>query len=239
MTETEIIEKTEEEKMEAEIKIRQNVILKALTEQHPHLLDYLVNNFDEEIGIPMYIEKLDRKHKKLQNPNVLYPAGGPVFIHVYPGKKGRNIYSPVEPALNPQTASAQEKILAKLTELIRPIDIPKTKAEHINLYDQFVNISPDIEKVASVNNYILQLLSKSLTTLNNHFWSWEMLEDSAIKTLIMDSAEEILRGAMTTEDAEKRRAWAMSANKTGLMHNDTVVAIVPLYKCRFKTAAGV
>lgn len=165
MTEAEIVEKTEEEKMEAEIKIRQNVILKALTEQHSHLLDYLINNFDEEIGIPMYIEKLDRKHKKLQNPNVLYPAGGPVFIHVYPGKKGRNIYSPVEPALNPQTSIAQEKILKKLTELIKPSDIPKTKEEHIKLYDKFVEriVSLEPEEMQTESNFVQKLLKK-LTT---------------------------------------------------------------------------
>jgi hypothetical protein len=66
-----------------------------------------------------------------------------------------------------------------------------------------------------------------------------MLEASAVKTLIMDNAEEILCASMTPEDAEKRQAWSMSANRVGLMHNDIVVAIIPLYKCRFKTAAGV
>ncbi len=66
-----------------------------------------------------------------------------------------------------------------------------------------------------------------------------MLEASAVKTLIMDNAEEILCASMTPEDAAKRQAWSMSVNRVGLMHNDTVVAIIPLYKCRFKTAAGV
>ncbi|MHA1728462.1 MAG: type II/IV secretion system ATPase subunit [Promethearchaeota archaeon] len=173
MSETKVIEspetakKTEEERMAAEIKIRQNVILKSLTEQYPHLLDYLVNNFDEELGIPMYIEKLDRKHKKLENPNVLYPAGGPVFIHVFPGKTGRNMYSPIQPSLNDQTIKAQNKILEKLTELIKPTDLPKNKEEHIKLYDKFVNRIVSIkggEELGEDNvkktNFIQTLLSK-------------------------------------------------------------------------------
>ena len=65
-----------------------------------------------------------------------------------------------------------------------------------------------------------------------------MLEASAVKTLIMDNAEEILCASMTPEQATKRQVWSMSVNKAGLMHNDTVVAIIPFYKCRFKAAAG-
>ncbi|MCP4761137.1 MAG: type II/IV secretion system ATPase subunit [archaeon] len=160
----EVVEKTEEEKMAAEIKIRQNVILKALTEKHAHLLDYLVTNFDDELGVPMYIEKLDRKHKKLHNPNVIYPAGGPVFIHIYPGKKGRNIYSPIEPSLNERTTIYQDKIITKLTELIKPGDIPKTKEQHIELYDQYIKriVSFDDEEIGEDTLNIVQKVLKKL-----------------------------------------------------------------------------
>ena len=65
-----------------------------------------------------------------------------------------------------------------------------------------------------------------------------MLEASDVQTLIMDNAEEILCASMTPEDAAKRQAWSMSANRAGLMHNDIVVAIIPLHRCRFKSAAG-
>ena len=120
--------------------------MRQLTDQHPHLLDYLIKHFDDDLGVPVYLEKLDRKHKKLENPHVLYPADGPVFIHIYPdSQKGRTIYSPVEPTLNDDTVEANKKIMEYLTSLIKPEDVPKTTEEHIKLYDNFVERLVEID----------------------------------------------------------------------------------------------
>lgn len=97
----------------------------------------MIKNYDEDIGVPVYIEKLERKHKQIEFPNVLYPADGPVFIHIYPGKKGRIIYSPIEPTLDNATKTAEEKIMEMLTSLIQPDDVPEDKKDHIRLYDDF------------------------------------------------------------------------------------------------------
>ncbi|WP_371805009.1 type II/IV secretion system ATPase subunit [Candidatus Lokiarchaeum ossiferum] len=158
-----------QEMAQAEAKINQNVVLRQITAKYPHVLDYLIQNYNEEIGVPVYIEKLERKHKKLEYPNVLYPADGPVFIHIYPGPS-RILYSSIEPTLNQATTDAQEKIMSTLTSLIKYNDIPENKEDHIKLYDKFAariidtsigggGSGTSYEKTDS-SNPILKLLSK-------------------------------------------------------------------------------
>ncbi|MHA1585587.1 MAG: type II/IV secretion system ATPase subunit [Promethearchaeota archaeon] len=128
---------SDQERKQAENKITQNVILRKLTTKYPHVLDYLINNYDEDIGIPVYIDKLERKHGKIDHPNILYPAEGPVQIWIYPGKKGRTIYAPIEPTLDTKTDTATQKIMDMLTSMISQDDIPESKEDHIKLYDNF------------------------------------------------------------------------------------------------------
>ncbi len=158
-----------QEMAQAEAKINQNVVLRQITAKYPHVLDYLIENYNEEVGVPVYIEKLERKHTQLEYPNVLYPADGPVFIHVHPGAT-RILYSAIEPTLNQATIDAQAKIMAMLTSLIKYDDIPENKEDHIKLYDKFAariidtsiggsGVGTSYEKKES-SNPIMKLLSK-------------------------------------------------------------------------------
>lgn len=66
-------------------------------EKNPYLLDYLHMIPIDEIGMPKIYPKLDRKLGDLQSPNLIYPAGDEIYIHIYPDIKDvRNLYIPVE-----------------------------------------------------------------------------------------------------------------------------------------------
>ncbi len=66
-------------------------------EKNPYLLDYLHMIPIDEIGMPKIYPKLDRKLGDLQSPNLIYPAGDEIYIHIYPDMKDvRNLYIPVE-----------------------------------------------------------------------------------------------------------------------------------------------
>ncbi len=139
---------TEQERAQAERQITQNVILRKITSKYPHVLDYLIKNYDEDVGVPVYIDKLERKHKKIEHPNILYPAEGPVFIHVFPGKR-RTIYAPIEPTLDEKTEKATEKIMDTLKSLISQDDVPDDKDHHIKLYDKFADRIIEIDNKAN------------------------------------------------------------------------------------------
>ncbi|CAJ35444.1 type II/IV secretion system ATPase subunit [Methanocella arvoryzae] len=66
-------------------------------EKNPYLLDYLHMIPIDEIGMPKIYPKLDRKLGELKTPNLIYPAGDEIYIHIYPDMKDvRNYYIPVE-----------------------------------------------------------------------------------------------------------------------------------------------
>ncbi len=67
---------------------------------HPHLLDYLHMVPIAETGMPQFAGELNRKMGDNSRPNVIYPAGTELFIHVlYDPRDTRNHYIPVEPNL--------------------------------------------------------------------------------------------------------------------------------------------
>ncbi len=65
-----------------------------------HLLQYLHALPVEEVGIPQYVPKLDRKMGDMKNPNLIYPIKGGLYIHVYPDESDiRDYYIAIEPGM--------------------------------------------------------------------------------------------------------------------------------------------
>jgi flagellar protein FlaI len=72
--------------------------MKKETEKNPFLLDYLHLIPDNSAGIPQLYPKLDKKLGDLKAPNILYPVGDELYIHIYPDENDvRNFYIPIEP----------------------------------------------------------------------------------------------------------------------------------------------
>ena len=66
--------------------------------RNPHLRLY-VENFVRKTGRrPQYFVQLSREMRDIKMPNIIYPVGDPIFIHVYAVAEGeRPIYHPIEP----------------------------------------------------------------------------------------------------------------------------------------------
>ncbi|WP_424357496.1 type II/IV secretion system ATPase subunit [Methanocella sp. MCL-LM] len=85
-------------------------------EKNPYLLDYLHMIPIDEIGMPKIYTKLDRKLGELKTPNLIYPAGDEIYIHIYPDMKDvRNFYIPVEQHfiidINPYLPIVEERLV--------------------------------------------------------------------------------------------------------------------------------
>ncbi len=64
----------------------------------PHLMEYLHKIPVADVGVPEYFEKLDRKMGDIEDPNLIYPVGQGVYIHIFPDHSDvRNYYIPIEP----------------------------------------------------------------------------------------------------------------------------------------------
>lgn len=69
-------------------------------EENHHVLDYIHMLPLDDIGVPTFHPELSRDLKKIKKPNLIYPVGGGVSVHIYPDKTDvRNYYIPIEPTL--------------------------------------------------------------------------------------------------------------------------------------------
>jgi len=93
--------------------------LKKVSEENPHLLEYLSMLPISEIGMPQYHPEPSRKLGDTKEPNIIYPverAG--VFIHIlFSKEKDRNHYIPVEPIVTQNLDQLMLETEVKLLDL--------------------------------------------------------------------------------------------------------------------------
>ena len=65
---------------------------------HEHLWRYLNRDSVQSMGVPEFLPRLGKVQKNLRQPNLIYPTGGNVFVHLYQTEDdSRNCYFPIEP----------------------------------------------------------------------------------------------------------------------------------------------
>lgn len=90
--------------------------------QKPYLAAYLNALPLDEIGVPSYYEKLDRKLGKLKVKNLIYPTKKGLFVHIYPDNLSeRNYYIIIEPTLGLELAGLQREVEYQLLEYAEEI----------------------------------------------------------------------------------------------------------------------
>lgn len=93
-------------------------------EENSHILDYICRLPLEEIAIPEFYLKISRSMKNIKHPNLIYPVGKGVAVHIYPDKEDiRNYYIPIEPSLFQDIDSTFEAVEKLLIDVIYDQDI--------------------------------------------------------------------------------------------------------------------
>ncbi|MDY9924955.1 type II/IV secretion system ATPase subunit [Methanosarcina sp.] len=93
-------------------------------EENLHILDYICRLPTEEIGFPEFYPRISRSMKSIKTPNLIYPSGKGLAVHIYPDKEDiRNYYIPIEPCLFQNLDSTVETVEKLLIDVIRDQDI--------------------------------------------------------------------------------------------------------------------
>ena len=110
--------------------------LKQMAMRKPHLREHLMK-FKQITGeFPLFVEEPDDYESK--RPNVLYPAGGPIFIHVH-GDVGQKLkYYAVEPTLSDSEAVILEKVKRKLLSMSGHHDSPDDESGYDDLIEELL-----------------------------------------------------------------------------------------------------
>jgi len=88
-----------------------------------HLLDYVHELPIETMGIPEYHPELDRRLGDMKNPNIIYPVGGGLYIHILPDPAdARNIYTAIEPGMSVDSKDLMEMLESHLVDYVEELD---------------------------------------------------------------------------------------------------------------------
>ena len=138
-----------------------------------HLREY-VRKFSLEGGNPEFRVQLDRSMRSIENPNIIYPVGDPIFTHIYKDSKGEVIAQAIMPELSSEEEDLYEAVLDRIIEVAHTAEIPKTLDELkdvlISLYNEVTEISGTQEKdsIFSSMKHKIKLTKQQYDTIQFH-----------------------------------------------------------------------
>jgi flagellar protein FlaI len=99
-------------------------------EENHHVLDYIHMLPLDDIGVPKFYPELSRDLKKIKKPNLIYPVGDGISIHIYPDKEDvRNYYIPIEPTL---FVSVDELLIEVEEALVDIVDVLEVTTDDVD-----------------------------------------------------------------------------------------------------------
>ncbi|NJE53910.1 type II/IV secretion system ATPase subunit [Thermococcus sp. 21S9] len=105
--------------------------------RNPHLRKY-VDQFRKKYGkMPEFHAQLSRDMKEIMYPNIIYPVGDPIFIHIYADPAtAEKRYIVIEPRIESREEEEKyNKIRDKILELAPTRDIPEEQEEFERFLD--------------------------------------------------------------------------------------------------------
>ncbi len=99
----------------------------------PHLWAYLHSADVEEFGTPEYAPVLGRNHKEIARPNLIYPTGKGIFVHIKPDDNdARDFYVAIEPNSIPGLEELMQQVDRRMVDYVDALEgteDPERRAE--------------------------------------------------------------------------------------------------------------
>ncbi|HPS88660.1 MAG TPA: type II/IV secretion system ATPase subunit [Methanosarcina vacuolata] len=125
-------------------------------EENSHILDYICRLPLEQVAIPEFHLKISRAMKGIRHPNLIYPIGKGLAVHIYPDKEDiRNYYIPIEPCLFQDMNSTLEAVEKLLIDVIHDEDVD-TK----DLEEKKKLLERALEKVCIIEEHVNESAEK-------------------------------------------------------------------------------
>ena len=115
--------------------------------RNPHLKSYVENYYQRTGVVPRYAVTLSDDMARIKAPNIIYPIGDPLFIHIHTVDKDIR-YKIIEPVLSRECREKYDKVVEALLFLAQRTKEPRDKEELIKSLDDLLRkvCSGDVEK---------------------------------------------------------------------------------------------
>ncbi|RLF57134.1 MAG: hypothetical protein DRN25_06995, partial [Thermoplasmata archaeon] len=112
---------------------------KRAIERNPHLGEYLDKFLKEGNPKPDFYVQLSREMKGMEDINLIYPVGDPIFIHIYKAEGEREPkYIVIEPEFTPTLREKYKAIFKRMLEIIPFQPEPKDSREFKLILDKML-----------------------------------------------------------------------------------------------------
>lgn len=113
--------------------------------KYPHLKRY-VDEITATKGEPDWRLELDRSMRGMDDPNIIYPVGDPIFIHIHKKQETGTIrYEVIQPILSEEEEQLMEQIVDKMIEHAHKYPVPNQVEDAgdiiKNIYEEVVKVS--------------------------------------------------------------------------------------------------
>ncbi|MFP4523870.1 MAG: ATPase, T2SS/T4P/T4SS family [Candidatus Woesearchaeota archaeon] len=95
---------------------------------YPHFRRY-IDDFVKHNPTPKYLTKLEYSLKREEHPNIIYPVGEPMFIHIYKPEGEPTQYIVIEPEMDEETEKLNETILDRMVEIAHRLPVPEKEKD--------------------------------------------------------------------------------------------------------------
>jgi len=126
------------------MKVVKSDTLQDALKRNPHLKIYLDELKRKEGVVPTFIPALSRDMKALPRPNLIYPVGDPIFIHIYTDRRGERRYIAIEPRLTQDEEPKYRALMDKMLEIAPNEKTPENDEE----LEKFIDVL--IDKVVKI-----------------------------------------------------------------------------------------
>lgn len=105
--------------------------------RNPHLREYVENYYSRHGVMPTYVLTLNEEMSRLKSPNLIYPIGDPLFIHIHTVDKDIR-YRIIEPRLTKEGEKKYDKVVEALLFLAQRMREPSDREELVRLLDELL-----------------------------------------------------------------------------------------------------
>jgi flagellar protein FlaI len=118
-----------------------------------HVKKY-ITEWSRTAPVPTFYPECTQALRKNKMPNLIYPVGDPIFVHIFKDKAGLINYFVIEPRVDPAHVAKYDVILEKLIEVASslpvPHDVREIGAVLEKLYDKVVMVGENTNLLASI-----------------------------------------------------------------------------------------
>ncbi|MCH8007682.1 MAG: type II/IV secretion system ATPase subunit [Chloroflexi bacterium] len=104
--------------------------LQEVSEEIPHLMQYLHQVPIKDMGVPEYYEKIDRKLADVEQKNLIYRVDKNLFVHIFADPEdARDFYISIEPAMLENIKSILEDLEQRLLDYVEELSAAETEED--------------------------------------------------------------------------------------------------------------